>query len=57
MSRVATLRGHSDPLQVRKPSPPVFIMGMANMIAGHWPFATDFTFFCHDKTPYIKKLS
>lgn len=25
---------------------------MAYIIAGYGPFATDFTFFCHDKTPY-----
>lgn len=28
---------------------------MAYIIAGYRPFATDFTFFCHDKTPYILK--
>jgi len=54
MHRVAALRGHSDPLQIREPAPPVFIVGMAYIIAGHGPFATYFTFFCHDKTPYIK---
>ena len=54
MHGVAALGGHSDPLQIRKPAPPVFIVGMAHMIAGHWSFATDFTFFCHDKIPYIE---
>jgi hypothetical protein len=28
---------------------------MAYIIACYRPFATDFTFFCHDKTPYILK--
>jgi hypothetical protein len=57
MNRVAALCGHSDPLQIREPAPPVFIVGMAYIVAGHWSFATDFTFFCHDKTPYIEKRS
>jgi hypothetical protein len=55
MNRVAALDGHSDPLQIRKPAPPVFIVSMADIIASYRPFATDFTFFCHDKTPYILK--
>jgi hypothetical protein len=57
MNRVAAFRGHSDPLQIREPAPPVFIVGMAYIIAGYRSFATDFTSFCHDKTPYIKKQS
>ena len=54
MYGVAALGGHSDPLQVREPAPPVFVVGMAYIVAGDWPFAADFTFFCHDNTPYIK---
>jgi hypothetical protein len=57
MHRVAALGGHSDPLQIREPAPPGLIVGMADIIAGYRPFATDFTFFCHDKTPYIEKRS
>jgi len=57
MNRVAALDGHSDPLQIRKPAPPVFIVSMADIIASYRPFATDFTFSSHDKTPYIKKRS
>jgi hypothetical protein len=53
MNRVAALGGHSDPLQIRKPAPPVLIVSMADIIAGDRPFAADFTFFCHDKTPSI----
>lgn len=54
MHRVAALDGHADPLQIREPAAPVFIVSMAYIIAGYRSFATDFTFFCHDKTPYIK---
>ena len=55
MYGVASLGGHSDPLQIREPASPVFIVGMADMITGYRPFATDLTFFCHDKTPDIDK--
>jgi hypothetical protein len=51
MNRVAALGGHSDPLEIREPAPPVFIVSMAYIIACYRPFATDFTFFCHDNTP------
>ena len=55
MHGIATLGGHSYSLQIRKPAPPVFVVGMAYIIAGCRSLATDFTFFCHDnKTPYIK---
>jgi hypothetical protein len=53
MYTVAALGGHSDPLQVWEPTPPGFIMGMADVIACYRPFAAYFTFFCHGKTPYI----
>jgi uncharacterized membrane protein HdeD (DUF308 family) len=52
MNRIAALGSHSDPLQIWEPAPSVLIVGMAYMIAGYRAFATDFTFFCHDKTPY-----
>jgi len=57
MNTVAALGGHSDPLQVWKPAPPGFVMGMADVIACYRPFAAYFTSFCHGKTPYIVKLS
>jgi hypothetical protein len=56
MNTVAARGGHSDALQVGKPAPPGLVVGMADVIAGHWTFAADFTFFCHDKTPYIEKV-
>jgi hypothetical protein len=57
MNTVAATGGHSNPLQIREPAPPCFIMGMADVITCHRSFATYFTFFCHGKTPYIIKLS
>jgi len=57
MNTVAALGGHSDPLQVWKPAPPGFVMGMADVIACYRPFAAYFTSFCHGKTPHIVKLS
>jgi hypothetical protein len=53
MNTVAVACSHSDPLQIREPTPPGFIMGMADIIACCRTFAADFTFSCHDKTPYI----
>jgi hypothetical protein len=55
MDGIAALGGHPDPLQIWEPAPPVLIVGMAYIIAGDWAFATNFTFFCHGKTPYIEK--
>jgi hypothetical protein len=55
MNRIAALGSHSDPLQIREPAPSVLIVGMADMVTGYWSFAADFTFFCHDTTPYIEK--
>jgi hypothetical protein len=57
MHGVAAFGGHSYPLQVREPAPPVFVVGMTYIVAGHRAFATDFTFFCHGKTPYYLKTN
>jgi hypothetical protein len=57
MNSIAACSGHSDPLQIREPAAPVFIVGMAYIVTGHRSFAAYFTFFCHDKTPYIEKRS
>jgi hypothetical protein len=56
MNTVAALGGHSDPLQIRKPASSGLVVGMADVIACNWPFAADFTFFCHGKTPYIENV-
>jgi hypothetical protein len=55
MNTVTAVCSHSDTLQIREPAPPGFIMGMADIIACCRTFAADFTFFCHDKTPYMCK--
>ncbi len=57
MDTIPALGDHSNPLQIREPTPPGFIMGMADVIACYRPFAAYFTFLCHGKTPYIPKLS
>jgi len=55
MYRIAALGSHSDALQIGKPAPPVFIVGMADIVTGHRPFTAYFTFLCHDLTPNILK--
>jgi len=49
MNAVAALGSHSDTLEVRKPAPSCFIVGMADIVARCRSFAADLTFFCHDK--------
>ena len=52
MYGVAALGSHSDALQIGQPAPPVFIMGMADIVACHRPLTAYFAFLCHDLTPY-----
>ena len=56
MNAVAALSGHSNSLQIGEPASPGLVVGMADVIACNWPFAADFTFFCHGKTPYIENV-
>ena len=42
---------HPDFLQIRKPAPTVFVVGMANVVAGSGFFSANFTFFRHGKSP------
>jgi hypothetical protein len=55
MDGSAALGSHSHPLQIGKPAPPVFVVGMADVIACYRAFAADFTFFCHGKNSFILK--
>jgi hypothetical protein len=45
MQAIAAGSSHPDPLQIRQPTPSVFIVGMAHIIAGSWAFSTNRTFF------------
>jgi hypothetical protein len=53
---IATTGSHPDPLQIRQPASFVLIVGMTYIVAGGRPFAANFTFFCHDQTPYHTPL-
>jgi hypothetical protein len=55
MNAVAALSGHSNSLKIGEPASLGLVVGMADVIACNWPFAADFTFFCHGKTPYNEK--
>ena len=56
MFGIAAAGRHPDPLQIRQPTSFILVVGMTDIVAGGRPLAANFTFFCHDQTPYHTPL-